>query len=88
MRRLPTLAAVFLIAGAFAFADGANACAVCYGATDDAMTQGMNNGILTLLGVVGIVQIGFVAMFVSFWRRSKRFHDQRDKFQLIDGGTR
>lgn len=88
MRRLPTLVAVFLLAGVFAFAGGASACAVCYGGADDAMTQGMNNGILTLLGVVGIVQIGFVAMFVSFWRRGKRFQDQRDKFQLIDGGTR
>lgn len=88
MRRLPVIVAVFLLTATFAFTDDASACAVCYGGADDAMTQGMNNGILTLLGVVGVVQIGFVAMFVSFWRRGKRFRDQRDKFQLIDGGTR
>ena len=82
------IVAVFLLAAAFTFADSASACAVCYGSADDAMTQGMNNGILTLLGVVGVVQIGFVAMFVSFWRRGKRHRDHRDKFQLIDGGTR
>ena len=69
-------------------ADAASACAVCYGGADDAMTQGMNNGILTLLAVVGLVQVGFVAMFVSFWRRGKKRRNQRDKFQLIDGGAR
>lgn len=73
---------------AVALAPAASACAVCYGAADDAMTRGMNNGILTLLIVVGLVQAGFVAMFVSFWRRGKRRQDQRDKLQLIDGGVR
>ena len=85
MRRLVPL--VLAVATFLIWADAASACAVCYGGADDAMTRGMNNGILTLLSVVGIVQIGFVAMFYSFWRRGKRRRDQRDKFQLIDGGA-
>jgi hypothetical protein len=48
----------------------------------------MNNGILMLLAVVAVVQGGFVALFVSFWRRSRRLREQRDSFQLIDGGVR
>lgn len=65
-----------------------SACTVCYGAADDSMTRGMNNGILTLLSVVGIVQLGFVAMFVSFWRRGKKRRAQRERMELIDGGAR
>lgn len=86
MRRLAlTIAALATTA---LVAEAAGACAVCYGAADDAMTRGMNNGILTLLSVVGVVQLGFVAMFASFWWRGKKRRDQRDKFQLLDGGAR
>ena len=86
MRRGAAVATVLALA--VLTAEAASACAVCYGAADDAMTRGMNNGILTLLTVVGVVQVGFVAMFVSFWRRGRKRRDQRDKLQLIDGGAR
>ena len=69
-------------------AESAAACSVCFGAADDTMTQGMNNGILTLLGVVGIVQVGFIAMFWSFWRRGRELRGRREKFRLYDGGAR
>lgn len=85
MRRLTPV--TLAVAAVLIWAEAASACAVCYGAADDAMTRGMNNGILTLLTVVGIVQVGFVAMFYSFWRRGKRRQDQREKFELIDGGA-
>jgi hypothetical protein len=84
-RFLPGAAA---IAAAFAIPGTALACAVCYGDSGSAMTVGMNNGILMLLAVVAVVQGGFVALFVSFWRRSRRLREQRDSFQLIDGGVR
>ena len=77
-----------LIALALALPESAGACAVCYGGADDAMTQGMNNGILTLLGVVGVVQVGFVALFWSFWRRTRELKMRRKKFHLVDGGTK
>jgi hypothetical protein len=36
-----------------ALPQAAAACATCYGASDSPMTAGMNNAILTLIGVVG-----------------------------------
>ena len=33
----------------------AEACGVCFGAEDSAMTTGLNNGILTLLGIIGLI---------------------------------
>jgi hypothetical protein len=41
------------------------ACAACYGASDSAMAKGMNWGIFSLLGVVGMV-LGSVATFFVF----------------------
>jgi len=41
------------------------ACAACYGASDSPMAQGMNWGILSLLGVVVMV-LGSVASFFVF----------------------
>jgi hypothetical protein len=66
----------------------AGACAVCFGNADSAMTAGMNNGILSLLAVVVVVQGGFAALFVSFWRRARRLREKRESFQVIDGGVR
>ena len=39
---------------------------------DASITRGMNGGILTLLGIIGAVQVGFVAMFAGFIVRSKK----------------
>ena len=35
--------------------DAAGACAVCYGDPDSAMAAGVNNAIVTLLVIVGVV---------------------------------
>ena len=64
----------------------ARACAVCFGAANSNMTEGMNAGILALLGFVGLVQIGFVALFLHFRHRSKRLKEHRDSLHLIRGG--
>jgi hypothetical protein len=77
------LALLVLIAAPEAFA-----CAVCYGAPGDPMVKGMNNGIWVLLGLVGFVQIGFVAMFWSVWRRAREQRRFRDSFRVIEGGPR
>jgi polyferredoxin len=85
LRRLPVavFAVLFLMWGGVA-----EACPVCYGAPEDPMTRGMSNGILTLLGFVGFVQVGFVALFISFWRRSRQIAARRESLQLIHGGKR
>jgi hypothetical protein len=72
---------------AFVAAPEALACAVCYGAPGDPMTKGLNNGIWVLLGLVAFVQIGFVAMFWSFWRRAREQRRFRESLHVIDGGV-
>ncbi len=81
MRRT-TLFLLFVLA-LQAIAPIAQACAVCYGAADDPMTKGMNNGIWVLLGVIGFVQIGFVALFWSFWKRAREQRQFREQFRVI-----
>ena len=87
MRRSPIRAAVlaaFLVALTPA---AARACAVCFGGADSNMTEGMNAGILFLLGVIGLVQVGFIALFLRFRHRSKRLAEHRDSLHLIRGGV-
>jgi len=64
----------------------ASACPVCFGNPGAPMTKGTNNGILFLLGIIGFVQVGFVAMFWAFWRRARALRAHRDSFRVIDGG--
>ena len=50
------------------------ACATCYGASDSPMAQGMNWGIMVLLGFVGAVMTGIVAFFVHVGRNSAKMN--------------
>lgn len=59
------------------------ACPVCFGSPDDPMVKGVNNGIWVLLSLVGLVQIGFVALFWSFWRRAREQKRFRDSLRVI-----
>ncbi|MCP5115348.1 MAG: hypothetical protein GY953_31350 [bacterium] len=61
----------------------AEACAVCFGAADSKLTEGMNAGILALLGFVVLVQAGFIALFLRFRHRSKKLAERRDSLHLI-----
>jgi uncharacterized membrane protein HdeD (DUF308 family) len=88
LSRLAGLVALVASTVALATPELASACAVCYGDPAAPMTHGMNNAILTLLAVVAVVQGGFVALFVSFWRRSRRLQRQRESLRLIEGGVR
>ena len=70
--------AVFILLAPVAFA-----CPVCFGSPDDPMIKGVNNGIWVLLSLVGLVQIGFVALFWSFWRRAREQKRFRDSLRVI-----
>jgi hypothetical protein len=50
------------------------------------MVKGVNKGIYVLLGLVGLVQIGFVALFWSFWRRAREQKRFRESLHVIEGG--
>lgn len=67
-------------------ANSAFACPVCWGAPDDPMVKSVNKGIYVLLGIVGFVQIGFVALFWSFWRRAREQKRFRESLHVIEGG--
>ncbi|HEX9982799.1 MAG TPA: hypothetical protein VGF69_06020 [Thermoanaerobaculia bacterium] len=47
------------------------------------MVKATNNGIWVLLGFIGFVQLGFVGLFYSFWRRQKAQKRFRDQFHVI-----
>ena len=53
------------------FPTTANACAVCYGAVDAPMTNGMNMAILFLLGAIGFILLGVIALTFYFAHRAK-----------------
>jgi len=63
------------------------ACPVCFGNPSSPLTQGASNGIFFLLGVIGVVQLGFIALFVTFWRRARALRRRRESFHLIEGGA-
>ena len=65
----------------------ASACPVCFGDPNSPMTKGASNGILFLLGIVGFVQLGFVALFFSFWRRAKAHRKFKEQFHVVKGGV-
>ncbi|MCH7959304.1 MAG: hypothetical protein IID08_04210 [Candidatus Hydrogenedentes bacterium] len=55
------------------------ACAVCFGAADDAQTLGMNMAIATMLSVTGVV-LGLIASVgVMVWRRTLALDAQHDE---------
>ena len=64
------------------------ACTVCMGAPGDPLVKGANAGIWVLLGIVFLVQIGFIALFVAFWRRARALKKFREQFRLVEGGHR
>jgi hypothetical protein len=64
-----------------------SACPVCYGNPGSPMTKSSNNAIIFMLGIIGFVQVGFVAMFWGFWRRAKELRRRRESFRLLDGGA-
>jgi heme/copper-type cytochrome/quinol oxidase subunit 2 len=80
--RFVVITAVLLLAPAIL-----SACPVCYGAPNSPMTKSSNNAIIFMLGIIGFVQVGFVAMFWSFWRRAKELRRRRESFRLVDGGA-
>ena len=65
-----------------------HACPVCFGDPNSPLVKGANNGVWVLLGIIAFVQIGFVALFISFWKRAKQLRAKREQFRLIEGGAR
>jgi len=69
-------------------AQSAMACPVCFGSPDSPMSKGTSNAVWFMIGIVAFVQIGFVALFISFWRRARALRKFREQFHIIEGGVR
>lgn len=83
MKRFALVVLLLLLA----VAPAALGCPVCFGAPDDPMVKGVNNGIWVLLGFIGAVQLGFVAMFWSFWKRAREQRRFREQFHVVAGAS-
>jgi len=82
MKRTLVIAVALLVLAPVA----AHACTVCWGSPDDPMVKSVNKGIWVLLGFIGFVQIGFAALFFSFWRRAREMRRFRESLRVIEGG--
>ena len=63
--------AALAAAGPLALPSPALACAVCLGSTTSSLRDGMNAGILALLGFALFMIVSFAAFFFYLWRKSK-----------------
>lgn len=63
--------AVLALAGTLGWPEDALACAVCIGNTHSSLRDGMNAGILALLGFALFMIASFAAFFFYLWRRSR-----------------
>jgi hypothetical protein len=70
--RSKAVQAVLACAGVLAIRSVGWACAVCVGNPDDPQTIGMNQAILSLLAITGVVLTGFSALFITLWRRGRQ----------------
>jgi hypothetical protein len=66
----------------------AEACPVCFGDIGGPAARGVNNGVLTMLGVVFGVQIAFAVMFVGIVRRSKKLSEINESVDALKEGRR
>ena len=83
MRSTRTIAGLLVGVLVLALPQIASACATCFGAPDAPMTRGMNNAILMLIGVVGLVYVGIGKVALDFRKRAKRLAEkERAKPQL------
>lgn len=85
------LLAINATAAWLALPQAAAACATCYGDPNDAMSKGMNNGILVLLGFVGLMWFGVGRLIWDFRKRSKKLAEKslvRPRLRLIHGEKR
>jgi hypothetical protein len=60
-----------LVGGTLGVPGDAFACAVCLGNTQSSLRDGMNAGILALLGIAGFMIASFAIFFIYLWRKAK-----------------
>jgi hypothetical protein len=63
------------------------ACAVCLGNTQSSLRDGMNAGILALLGFAGFMIVSFAVFFVCLWRRARAAARAEFRVPSSEGGA-
>ena len=76
-KQLVAMMAALLISATFS--PEAQACAACFGQSDDPMAHGMNAGIFSLLAVVGVVLLGFFAFMIYLVVRGSKYSGVMEK---------
>ena len=78
-KRLDNLALAILIGVAsLLIAQPALACSVCFGGDpNSSMNQGVQAGMLVLLGVIGVVLTGLASLFLFWMRRAAQLEASR-----------
>ncbi len=72
-KRLVNMALAILIGlASLLIAQPALACSVCFGDPSSSMNQGVQAGMLVLLGVAGVVLTGLASLFLFWMRRAAR----------------
>jgi hypothetical protein len=79
-------ALLMLVAATVLIPQVAHACPVCFGDVGGPVARGVNNGILTMLGVVFTLQLGFGVMFVGMVRRAKRLAENQEDLAVTKRG--
>ena len=64
------------------------ACAACYGQSDAPMAHGMNWGIMSLLGIIGMVLASVAGFFVYLARRSAAMQSSQAVGELTEATNR
>ncbi len=62
------------------------ACAVCYGASDDPMTKGVEAGVIALLGILAPILGGIIFFGVNMNKRAKMVSQRAVSLDLKDDG--
>jgi hypothetical protein len=71
--------AALLAAGSLGLPSELLACTVCLGNTESSLRDGMNAGILALLGFALFMIASFAAFFIYLWRRSRTVHSSQQE---------
>ncbi len=89
-KRLVNMALPILIGlASLLIAQPALACSVCFGAdASSSMNQGVQAGMLVLLGVVGVVLTGLASLLLFWMRRAAHLEEFEEASQAAPGASR
>ncbi len=83
-----TMLALLLCLATLTIAQPALACSVCFGDPNSQMAQGVQAGVLVLLGVVGVVLTGLASLLLFWMRRAAHLEEVEEVSQAALSASR